>query len=81
MKELNEQIEEWNLPTRLAKAPDPEARKYSGPAVELDATPPDRLVTLVEHTITDLIDKDAWAKEQAADESEREILQQMAGMT
>jgi hypothetical protein len=74
-----EQIEEWGLPTRPAKATDPEAAKFSGPAVELDAIPPDKLIELVEHEIWLLVDDDAWQKEQQAEASEREILERMVG--
>ena len=72
-----EQIDEWNLPTRPAKASDPEAAKFTGPAVELDAIPPDKLITLVEEAITSLVDGDAWAREEAVEESERVILERM----
>jgi hypothetical protein len=74
-----EQINEWNLPTRPAKATDPEAHKFRGDAVELDAIPPDKLISLVEDAIVDLIDTDAWEKEQVIEESEREILAAMVG--
>jgi hypothetical protein len=43
-----EQIDEWDLPTRPAKASDPEAHKFGAEAVELDAIPPDRLQALVD---------------------------------
>jgi hypothetical protein len=79
MTEINEQIEEWNVPTRPAKSSDHEPRKFSGQTVELDAMAPDRLLSFFEDKIIDLIDADAWAKEQAAEKSEREILLQMAG--
>ena len=75
-----EQIEEWQLPTRPAKASDPEAHKFHGEAVELDAIPPDKLIQLVEDAIVGLIDAEAWAKEQAVEASEREVLERMAGI-
>jgi hypothetical protein len=68
----DEQIEEWDLPTRPEKQGD-------GEAVELDAIPPDQLVALVEEAVESLVDADAWAKEQTAEESEREILERIAG--
>jgi hypothetical protein len=73
-----EQVEAWNLPTRPAKASDPEARKFGAEAVELDAIPPDVLVGLVEDAIVGLIDPDAWRMEQAAEASERAILEKIA---
>ena len=69
----DEQIDEWDLPTRPGKE-DPSER-----AVELDAIPPDRLIALVEDAIKGLIDQDAWAMEQVVEEAEREILARMVG--
>ncbi len=46
---------------------------------ELDAMPPDRLVELVDTAIIENIDPVAWEKEQAVEESEREILARMVG--
>lgn len=68
------QIEAWGLPTRPAKKSDPEAAKFTGPAVELDAIPPDLLISLVGDAIVDWIDADAWQKEQVIEESERDYL-------
>jgi hypothetical protein len=73
----DKQIEEWDLPSRPAKKSDPEAHKFTGPAVELDAIPPDRMMLLVENAIVDLIDADAWKKEQAVEQSERELLERL----
>jgi hypothetical protein len=69
----DEQIEEWNLPTRPAK------EKADEIAVELDAIPPEKLKALVEDAIVAHIDEDAWQKEQAAEESERAVLARIAG--
>jgi len=74
----DEQVIEWNLPTRPAKSSDPEASKFDGAAVELDAIPPDRLVELVENAIVDHIDPHAWKVEQSAEAEERRLLLQMA---
>ena len=68
----DEQITDWNLPTRPAKENADEI------AVELDAIPPRRLTTLVEEAIISLIDADAWKKEQAVEASERELEVQVA---
>jgi hypothetical protein len=65
------QIEEWSLPTRPAK------EEGEPDAVELDAIPPDKLKGLVEDAIVSHIDADAWKKEQAVEESEREILERL----
>lgn len=73
-----EQIEAWDLPTRPAKKTDPEAAKFGAEAVELDAIPPDRLIGLVDDAIRDLVNPDAWEKEQEVERSEQELLQRMA---
>jgi hypothetical protein len=70
----DEQISEWNLPTRPAKENADEI------AVELDAIPPNTLKELVEVAITDMIAADAWTKEQVVEASEREVLKRMAGL-
>lgn len=67
----DEQIDEWNLPTRPAKkADDPDV-------VELDAIPPNLLIECVEDAIRQHIDADAWEKERIVEESEREILMRL----
>ena len=77
----DEQVQEWDLPTRPAKKSDPEAAKFTGPAVELDAIPPDKLVDLVEKAIVSHIDPHAWQVEQAVEEEERQGLLRLAGAT
>jgi hypothetical protein len=72
------QIERWNLPMRPAKASDPEAAKFTGPAVELDAIPPDKLVEIVESAIVEHIDPHAWQVEQAVEREERAGLLRLA---
>jgi hypothetical protein len=69
-----EQIDEWQLPTRPAKKTDPQAKSWGARAVELDAIPPDRLVQLVDEAIVGYVDRDAWRMEQQVEQSEREIL-------
>ena len=74
-----EQIREWDLPTRPAKESDPESHKFQGDAVELDAIPPDKLIALVSDAISGLVDPHAWAVQQRVEESERSILQSLRG--
>ena len=74
----DEQVEEWALPTRPAKASDPEAAKFDGLAVELDAIPPDKLISLVEGRIVGHIDNHAWDVEQVVEREEREGLLRLA---
>jgi hypothetical protein len=69
----DEQIEAWKLPTRPAKENAAEI------AVELDAIPPDRLVSLVDAAIAALVDQKAWEIEQAYEASERAILERIVG--
>jgi len=63
----DEQIEGWELPTRPEK-------QGEGEAVELDAIPPDLLSELVDEAIEHHVDPEAWAKAQAVEESERELI-------
>jgi hypothetical protein len=72
------QVRDWNLPTRPAKTTDPEAHKFGSEAVELDAIPPDKLMSIVEDAITGHIDADAWNMELASEQSEREYLETLA---
>lgn len=75
-----EQIEEWGLPTRPAKASDPEAHRWGAGAVELDAIPPDKLTALIENRIVDLVDDDAWRIQQIVEDDERALLYRLAGV-
>jgi len=75
----DEQVEAWDLPTRPAKQSDPEADKFDGRAVELDAIPPDRLIGLVDNAIMGHVDARAWGIEQAVEREEREVLLRLAG--
>lgn len=73
-----EQIAEWGLPTRPAKATDPEAAKFGTDAVELDAINPDRLGTLIENAILHHVDPAAWRVEQIYEAEERKGLLALA---
>jgi hypothetical protein len=73
-----EQIMAWQLPTRLAKKSDPEAKKHGPIAVELDAIPPDRLTGLVADAITQHVDQGQWEIEQTIEREEREGLLELA---
>jgi len=74
----DEQVVEWDLPTRPAKKSDPEAHKFQGAAVELDAIPPDKLAILVEEVIVEHIDAHAWKVQQAVEREEQEGLSRLA---
>jgi hypothetical protein len=73
-----EQIEEWDLPTRPAKSTDPEASKNPDYAVELDAIPPDTLKALLEDAILEHVDFHAWDIERGVEEEERKGLKVLA---
>jgi hypothetical protein len=78
---INEaQITEWDLPTRPAKARDPEAAKWGDkPCVELDAIPPDRLTAVITEAIVSRIDPHAWNVERAVEREERAGLERLLG--
>lgn len=66
-----QQISEWELPSRPAKKSDPQAATFGDIAVELDAIDPDRLVEIVEGAITRHVDQDAWRVQQIVEAEER----------
>lgn len=74
-----EQIQEWGLPTRPAKASDPEAHRWGSGAVELDAIPPDRLIDLVDGRIRSFVDAAAWRVQQVVEDDERSLLSRLTG--
>ncbi len=76
----DEQVDAWKLPTRPPKDSDPEAAKFDGQAVELDAIPPDKLTALVDQAIVQHIDARAWEVEQVAEREERDGLLRLAGV-
>lgn len=67
-----EQIRDWNLPTR----PD---KKDGREVVELDAIPPDRLTSLVDEAISELVDKHAWEYQRTIEAEERDGLRRLTG--
>ena len=74
-----EQIEEWELPTRETKREgNRHAKNFEGDSCELDTIPPDKLRDLVRECIMRHIDRDHFATVQAAEESERAALKMFA---
>jgi hypothetical protein len=73
-----EQMEEWNLPTRPTKETDSCSKGFQGESVEVDAIDPDRLRALVRHCIEKHVDQRALEVTRTAEQSEREILEMMA---
>jgi hypothetical protein len=75
-----EQIAEWNLPTRPTKTEgNRHAKNFDGDSVELDAIPVDELHDLVEDVISRHVDFQQLKVLRAAEESERQLLLGLAG--
>jgi hypothetical protein len=75
-----QQITDWNLPTREPKRKSAADKKWPHDfACELDAIPPDRLRDLVETYINLHLPQDKLEKLKAAEESEREIIARLVG--
>jgi hypothetical protein len=69
-----QQIQEWQLPTRPTKQTDSRARNFSGDSVEVDAIPASQLRTLVEDAILAHVDHDALELTLRVEREEREVL-------
>lgn len=74
-----QQIALWNLPTRPTKSTDSRAAKFVGESVEVDAIPATQLRTLIRAAIEQHVDPDALRLTRIAEDSERQILYEMAG--
>ena len=75
-----EQIDEWDLPTREPKRKSHADRKWPYDfACELDAIPPDQLRDLVEAHINLHLPQDKLEVLKAAEESERNIISRLVG--
>lgn len=73
-----DQIAEWRLPTRPTKQSDSRAKAFGDVSVELDAIEPQRLRDLVEAAINRHLPADQLRVLQAAEESERIMLEAFA---
>jgi hypothetical protein len=74
-----EQIAQWNLPSRPTKATDTRAKNFGAISVELDAIEPDILRALVLDAIENHLPSAQFDVLKAAEESERELLHVMIG--
>ena len=75
-----EQITDWDLPTRPTKASDTRAKTFSSAlSVELDAIEPNQLRALVQETIERHLPAEQFEVLKAAEESEREIISRLVG--
>lgn len=75
-----EQIRMWNLPTRPTKTSDSRARGFGAISVELDAIAPTDLRALVRGAIENHLPASEFAVLQAAEASERSLINGLVGM-
>jgi hypothetical protein len=75
-----EQIDDWNLPTRPTKKSDTRSKSFGSIiSVELDAIDPNVLRNLVQETIEQHLPQDQFAILKAAEQSERDIITRLVG--
>jgi hypothetical protein len=72
-----EQIADWDLPTRPTKKKDTRAKNFGDVSVELDAIEPDRLRALVELAIEQHLPPKQYEVLKAAEDSERQLLHKL----
>jgi hypothetical protein len=72
-----QQIAEWQLPTRPTKRTDTRSAQFRGESVEVDAIPAALLRQIVRDAIEQHIDPEALRLTQLAEQSERDILTSM----
>lgn len=73
-----EQIQRWDLPSRMTKKSDPRSKNFQGRSVELDAIPPDRLKLLVERCVTRHISERQLEQIRKIEREEERTLRQIA---
>jgi hypothetical protein len=74
-----EQLANWNLPTRPTKQSDTRSKDFGDISVELDAIEPNDLRALVQQTIEQHLPQEQFEVLKAAEESEREIIGRLVG--
>jgi hypothetical protein len=74
-----EQIEDWELPTRPTKTSDARAKGFGGISVELDAIEPNMLRQIVQEAIEQHLPAEQYEVLKAAEESERELIARLVG--
>jgi hypothetical protein len=73
-----EQIQQWNRPTRPTKTTDSRAKRFgSDISVELDAIEPNQLREIVRDAIEQHLPPEQFAVLKAAEQSEREVIQNL----
>lgn len=75
-----DQIKRWNLPTRPTKKTDSRAKNFGDISVELDAIAPGQLRRIVNDAILRHVDPAQLIAIQAAEESEKRLLNGLVGM-
>jgi len=75
-----EQVDMWQLPTRLPKPGDTRAKNWKLPCVEVDALPANRLRQLCEQAITAHIDPYVYEQTLRIEAEERRSLEEIAGL-
>ncbi|MDG6995561.1 MAG: hypothetical protein JRN52_06545 [Nitrososphaerota archaeon] len=81
MAVTEEQILEWNLPTRPTKTSDTRSRGFKGRSVEVDAIPVETLRELARDAIEEHLDKHTLEMTRKIEEAERwEFMQFAAAM-
>lgn len=73
------QIEQWDLPTKPPKKTDSRSRAFEGGTVEIEALHPEDLRALVRKCIERHVDHHQLEVLEAAEQSERELLLEIAG--
>lgn len=72
-----DQIAEWELPSRPTKTTDSRSKNFKGESVELDAIPPDLLRDLARGVIEQHVDQRALAVLQKTEQEERRTLERL----
>lgn len=74
-----EQIESMGLITRPTKTSDSRSKNFAGESVEVDAIPARQLRAMARECILNCIDEDALTELRVAEQSEREVFEQLVG--
>ena len=69
-----EQIDQWDLPSRPTKKTDSRAKGFTGESVELDAITPDALRQIVSECIESVVDADELERTKHIEQLERESI-------
>jgi hypothetical protein len=73
-----QQVTDWNLPTRPTKRQDTRAKNWRGESVELDAIPPAQLRQLVRDVIESHLDPDLLRMTRRMEAQERDVIADLA---